>query len=232
MKLKIMESQMKKLLAYLCQSIFALSTVALLASYGLTNPVYADNCNGAKTQSAMADCFADNDKLADRQLNALYQNLTHKLSAGDAKRLRDSQRAWIAFRDKECTFRVAPYADGSIAATLTASCIVSLTSQRIVDFQTQLNCQEGDMACVPHVRPVSKKTGLFTTPHGDMEKGACRAAVGEHEANVLVDRCLEISSSSHPPCNIENSCNIMVDEIKRGCSESGADSPAYCAFYR
>jgi len=223
---------MKKLLANLCPSIFALIIAALLASYGLTNPGYADECSEAKTQSAIEHCFADNDKFADSRLNALYQNLMHKLSDDDSKRLRDSQRAWIAFRDKECTFRVAPYADGSIARTLTASCIVSLTSQRIVDFQTQLNCQEGDMACVPHVRPVSTKTSMTLAPHGDMAKGACRAAMGEHDANVLVDRCLEISSSSHPPCNIENTCNMMVDEIKRGCSDSGTDAPAYCSAYR
>jgi len=222
---------MKRLLAYLCQPIIALSTVAL-ASYGLTNPVYADDCSEAKTQSAMEDCFADNDEMADSRLNALYQKLMHKLSADDSKRLRDSQRSWIAFRDKECTFRVAPYADGSIAGTLAASCIVSLSSQRIMDFQSQLNCQEGDMACVPQVRPVSTKTGMTSTPQGDMAKGACRAALGEKNANVLVDRCLEVSSSSHPPCNIENTCNMMVDEIKRGCSDSGPDAPAYCASYK
>ncbi|TIP39744.1 MAG: DUF1311 domain-containing protein, partial [Mesorhizobium sp.] len=65
------------------------------------------------------------------------------------KRLRDAQRAWIPFRDKECAFRTQPYADGSVYSTLVETCKAELTKARLAQLQHQLQCPEGDLSCVP-----------------------------------------------------------------------------------
>ena len=62
----------------------------------------------------------------------------------------------------------------------------------------------------------------------------CKQEVGGQKAQMLVDRCLEVSEATHPPCNADNPCAMMVDEIKRGCAALGdsADTPKYCGQYK
>jgi hypothetical protein len=61
---------------------------------------------------------------------------------------------------------------------------------------------------------------------------ACSQAVGTERANRLVQECLDVSPATHPPCNAQNSCILMIDEIKRGCSLLGNKAPIFCSEYR
>jgi len=60
---------------------------------------------------------------------------------------------------------------------------------------------------------------------------SCRQEVGADEAQTYVDQCLEVSPATHPPCNADNPCQLIWDEISRGCAMLGNDAPAYCADY-
>jgi hypothetical protein len=57
---------------------------------------------------------------------------------------------------------------------------------------------------------------------------SCREEVGEEEAQTYVEYCLEVSPATHPPCNADNSCELIWDEIYRGCDLLGNDAPAFC----
>ena len=59
----------------------------------------------------------------------------------------------------------------------------------------------------------------------------CLSERGKAVADRLVERCLAVSGATHPPCNVENSCAMMEDEIKRNCDSWPADGtkPAECA---
>ena len=61
----------------------------------------------------------------------------------------------------------------------------------------------------------------------------CTQEIGAAKARVLVNRCLEVSPATHPPCNASNACSLIVDEIKRSCLILGhdPDTPGYCAEY-
>lgn len=62
---------------------------------------------------------------------------------------------------------------------------------------------------------------------------SCLEEAGEERAARLVDRCLEISPATHPPCNSQNPCSLIESEIKRACTLVGTrDAPAYCKEYR
>jgi hypothetical protein len=61
---------------------------------------------------------------------------------------------------------------------------------------------------------------------------ACGVAVGMERARTLVRECLAVSPATHPPCNAENSCSLIVDEIKRGCAMLKEGAPAFCNEYR
>lgn len=71
--------------------------------------------------------------------------------------------------------------------------------------------------------------GLFAV--SDALAQSCSQEVGADDAQTYVDQCLEVSPATHPPCNAENPCQMIWDEISRGCAMLGNDAPAYCADY-
>ncbi len=61
----------------------------------------------------------------------------------------------------------------------------------------------------------------------------CNQSVGPERAKRLVADCLAVSPATHPPCNAQNSCSLITDEIKRGCSLlEPRNAPAFCGEYR
>ena len=62
--------------------------------------------------------------------------------------------------------------------------------------------------------------------------GSCLKTAGAVRANELVRRCLKVSPATHSPCNAENSCSTIRNEIKRGCAVIGAGAPQFCDQYR
>jgi len=63
------------------------------------------------------------------ELNKIYQSLLVKLADTEAKnKLRESQRAWLAFRDAEAAFAAG---GGTMAPTLRYATMTELTEQRI-----------------------------------------------------------------------------------------------------
>ncbi|MDI7774658.1 hypothetical protein [Asticcacaulis sp. EMRT-3] len=60
--------------------------------------------------------------------------------------------------------------------------------------------------------------------------GTCTAQIGAAAAQRLVERCQAVSSATHPPCNAENSCDLIQGEIDRACAMygEGEDKPPEC----
>lgn len=61
---------------------------------------------------------------------------------------------------------------------------------------------------------------------------SCLKSVGAVRANELVRRCLKVSAATSPPCNADNACSVIRDEIRRGCSALGTDAPRFCEQYK
>ena len=74
--------------------------------------------------------------------------------------------------------------------------------------------------------------GITPGPDPGSNAGACSQAVGRERAQRLVQECLEVSPATHPPCNAQNSCVLIIDEIKRSCALLGNGAPAFCSEYR
>ena len=71
--------------------------------------------------------------------------------------------------------------------------------------------------------------GLFAV--SDALAQSCLQEVGADDAQMYVDQCLEVSPATHPPCNVDNPCQMIWDEISRGCAMLGNDAPGYCSDY-
>ena len=60
---------------------------------------------------------------------------------------------------------------------------------------------------------------------------SCAEEVGQERAEIYADQCLIVSPATHPPCNTENPCALIFEEIERGCAlirEAGEDVPEFC----
>lgn len=77
--------------------------------------------------------------------------------------------------------------------------------------------------------------GLTRIPEAwDMKPGDvqnCRDALGEAASKRLVERCIQVSPATHPPCNAANPCALIQGEIDRACAMygPGETKPKECA---
>lgn len=67
---------------------------------------------------------------------------------------------------------------------------------------------------------------------GAGDSGSCLQSAGAEKANQLVNECLQVSPATHPPCNTQNSCGMIIREIKRSCALIGQNAPDFCEQYR
>ena len=109
----------------------------------------ADDCANAQDQTTMDVCASDAFKKSDKQLNGLYKEIGTRLKndADATKLLVAAQRAWVGFRDAECSFSASAVSGGSVYPMIYSLCLDGLTQTRVKDLQTYLECEEGDMSC-------------------------------------------------------------------------------------
>jgi uncharacterized protein YecT (DUF1311 family) len=104
-------------------------------------------CNPEGATFEMAACARDDFEKADKKLNTVYQKLLKSLAQADkeygslgeesrVKRLKDAQRAWVAWRDPECLLRSVENFGGSIENINIPACMASLTEERAKQLQS------------------------------------------------------------------------------------------------
>lgn len=110
----------------------------------------ATDCSNAEDQVTMTKCASEELAAADKKLNELYKTIEKRLADDhDTKKLLiAAQRAWIGFRDSECTFAASGTDGGSIHPMMVAMCKTSLTKTRNEELADYLKCEEGDLGCV------------------------------------------------------------------------------------
>ena len=73
----------------------------------------------------------------DAELNKTYEALLTKLPMPEARKLKQSQRAWLAFRDAEAAFVADQARGGSMASTIRYETMKELTQHRIKQLNTR-----------------------------------------------------------------------------------------------
>jgi len=103
--------------------------LALLIAVPVAFPTSYAN---AQSQAEMNHQAAKDFHKADAELNSAYAALMAKLPDAESKRkLKESQRAWIAFRDAEAAFAADQFRGGSAAPVLRWTSMTETTEQRI-----------------------------------------------------------------------------------------------------
>ncbi|MBI2769955.1 MAG: DUF1311 domain-containing protein [Burkholderiales bacterium] len=122
--------------------------VVLLGMFGATPAARAEHESGkwncAGTQTEMNYCAAASFKHVDGEMNELFRKQLGKLQdSGTKNRLREAQRAWLAFRDRSCLYSAGPReGSGSIWPLEHFGCMEHHTKQRIVDLKEYLGCTQ------------------------------------------------------------------------------------------
>jgi hypothetical protein len=107
------------------------------------------------------------------------------------------------------------------------------TTSRWEKIQSEVQQISGAFGIQAHFNENPRGISPYGQPAAATDTGvACAQAVGSQRANRLVEECLAVSPGTHPPCNKQNSCVLIINEIKRGCSLIGANAPAFCNEYR
>lgn len=92
----------------------------------------APNCADRETQLELNVCSFRDYLRADMELNRTWAAVTKKVSGKGAAfgLLREGQRAWLTYRDKQCAVWGKWYEGGSIAPLIINSCLTDITRFR------------------------------------------------------------------------------------------------------
>jgi uncharacterized protein YecT (DUF1311 family) len=113
-------------------------------------PLYkARDCGRETVQSAMNECSGANLDAANAELNKVYAKLmTQQSDQASKNQIKDLERTWMAYRDKECDFEIGPQAQGgSIWPLEMNTCLQSKTDARIREIRATLGCVDSPAAC-------------------------------------------------------------------------------------
>lgn len=123
--------------------IWAMIAAAVLTAQALAQDV---DCKHAITQTDMNICADKDYQAADKALNAIYKKVV-TAQEGETAKLKAAQRAWMAFRDAECSFQTAASEGGTIQAMEYSMCLTTLTKTRTKQLQDSLACYKDAGKC-------------------------------------------------------------------------------------
>lgn len=131
------------------KSVSLTMAVLLLPPMGMGSAAATENCANLTNEGAMNECYGKALATEGKELNANYREIDKRLSddTNTRKLLLSAARAWLLYRDAECTFSASGSVGGSIYPTVVASCKAALTGERNKALKVYLNCQEGDTSC-------------------------------------------------------------------------------------
>lgn len=81
------------------------------------------------------------------------------------------------------------------------------------------------------MKPLVSSVLLLISMASEVSAQSCRQTAGLQRSRELVRQCLQVSPATRPPCNSANSCDLIIDEIKRGCAMLTTDAPLFCKKY-
>lgn len=120
-------------------------SVLLLASPAISNGSEARDCDST-SQTTLSFCAKEAFELTDVELNDTYKKLISNLKTEASKiRLKDAQRAWILYRDKDCEY----YNSGqeryarSVTTMMYYFCLNDRTKTRIKELKDFATCTQG-----------------------------------------------------------------------------------------
>ena len=93
------------------------------------------NCSKAVVQMDLNTCADQEYHVWDKKLNDAYRAASAQEDAKGRELLKQSERAWIAYRDAECAYQANASEGGSIQPMEYSNCLTEKTKARIKELQ-------------------------------------------------------------------------------------------------
>ena len=100
-----------------------------LFSFSL-NAVASDYCGNVLNQEKLITCLGDEYSNVDKNLNITYTKLRKSISNSGSEKLKEAQKSWLIFRDKDCEFQASAAEGGQAYQPLYISCQIEKTTTR------------------------------------------------------------------------------------------------------
>jgi uncharacterized protein YecT (DUF1311 family) len=94
-------------------------------------------CEGSGSQAEASACAHEKYKAADAELNRVYGQLAGVLDAEDKAALKESELAWIKYRDTTCVFESSQYKGGTMRGMIESFCLERVTKARAAELKDQ-----------------------------------------------------------------------------------------------
>lgn len=118
----------------------AVWAAALVLSTSASYAKSYEQCQAEPDWSIMSlkECDAAELDRREAVLNRLYKQVLHAISPGRQAGLRKAERAWVAFANNECDFRMSAETGGMNAPLVYNACRLELIARRTDDLQRAL----------------------------------------------------------------------------------------------
>lgn len=112
-----------------------IASILLVSSFAS----FAEDCTDLTATNEIKQCLGKELDAQDANLNKQYKLCMAKLDKVAQDKLRNAQRAWIAFRDAECLYQSDEMRGGSYELVIDLGCRSSKTKERA---ETLKDCVE------------------------------------------------------------------------------------------
>jgi uncharacterized protein YecT (DUF1311 family) len=122
----------------------ALLTLLLLTAAGAKTQKQRQiqPCEGNGSQAEASGCAHREYLAADAVLNKTYNRLAGILDADEKALLKESELAWIKYRDSNCTFESSQYAGGTMRPMIESFCLARVTKARTAELKDQFEARQ------------------------------------------------------------------------------------------
>jgi uncharacterized protein YecT (DUF1311 family) len=121
-----------------CALLVALcAAVAAAVGAGAQKQRQTQPCEGSGSQAEASACAHEEYKAADAELNRVYGQLAGVLDAEDKAALKESELAWIKYRDTACVFESSQYKGGTMRGMIESFCLARVTKARTAELKDQ-----------------------------------------------------------------------------------------------
>lgn len=93
------------------------------------------SCKDASTTAAMRACENLRYERADEKLNAAYARLVTQVDQPRREKLKQAQRAWVAFRNANADFLASAAEGGTLAPLIRVTATAEMTETRAAELQ-------------------------------------------------------------------------------------------------
>jgi uncharacterized protein YecT (DUF1311 family) len=122
---------------FTCLLLAALCAAAAVAGARAQKERRIQPCEGNGSQAEASACAHQEYKAADAELNKVYGQLAGVLDAEDKASLRESELAWIKYRDATCAFESSQYKGGTMRPMIESFCLARVTKARAAELKDQ-----------------------------------------------------------------------------------------------